>query len=70
MQHWILWSAVARALLIKLVLYKSINYLDDLSVNFDTLTYAVKSHNIEEVKELRNWVNNITSGEYSDYYLF
>ena len=42
---------------------------DELGVNFDTLTYAAKPHNIEEVKDLSNWDNNITSGEYSDYYL-
>jgi len=53
-----------------LVLYWLSSHPDDLVVNFDTLTYAAKPHNIEEVKDLSNWDNNITSGEYSDYYLF
>ena len=56
--------------MIKSVLYKSINYPDDLVVNFVTLTYTVKPHNIEEVKDLSNWGNNVTSGKYSDFYFF
>ena len=69
MQSWIWWSALARALLKKFVLYWLSNRPDDLAVNFETLTYADKSYNNEEVKDLSTWVNNITSGEYIDYYL-